>query len=321
MGLTNVLGVHTLACACGMIADVSLPPTFPSLSPSSSSGPEAGILRTAILSHVFKGSIFPQAHRKEYIELLSKFEVALYLDRHRLLVPSMLPARPCYTLHSFNNVFPRPSLKQILASSPETSRLFGALSSCKVDPNTKPSQLDVATHVSEELFRTGLILRRFYFMAYVPSGFWPRLISRFLASTSFTRVILQSLGYKEDEIKEISEQIISGQLGSAVSLEWSYWKTGIELWYKGLSLIRLTEVMPNGNFKDCKSSPSIFEQSSSTPIEPAFDTQDLSFELGGGWMPVEMTPSRGVEIIVPDTVCLSALQKDIQAMLYVNCCV
>ena len=54
------------------------------------SGPEAGILRTTILSHVFKGNVFPQAHRKEYIELLSKFEVALYLDRHRLLVPSML---------------------------------------------------------------------------------------------------------------------------------------------------------------------------------------------------------------------------------------
>lgn len=102
-----------------------------------------------------------------------------------------------------------------------------------------------------------------------------------------------------------------------MSLEWSYWKTGIELWYKGLSLIRLTEVIPGGNFHECKSSPSIFEQSSSNPVEPAFDTQDLSFELCGGWMPVEMTPSRGVEILVPDTVCLAALQKDVRAMLYV----
>ena len=278
-------------------------------------GPEAGILRTTVLSHVFKGSIFPQAHRKEYIELLSKFEVALYLDRQRLLVPSMLPFKPCYTIHSFNSVFPRPSLRQILASSPETSRLFGALSTGKIDPNVKPSQLAAATHMSEELFRTGLVLRRLYFMTYVPSGFWPRLISRFLASSSFTGVILQSLGYSEDQIKEISDQIISGQLGGAVSLEWSYWKSGIELWYKGLSLIRLTEVMPGGSFQDCKPSPSIFDQSSSTPIEPAFDTQDLSFELGGGWMPVEMTPSRGVEIFVPDTVCLAALQKDVQAML------
>ena len=293
-----------------------LPPTFHS-PPSTPLGPEAGILRTTVLSHVFKGNIFPQAHRKEYIELLSKFEVALYLDRHRLLVPSMLPVRPCYTMHSFNNIFPRPSLKQILASSPETSRLFGALSTAKIDSNVKPSQLDVAAHVSEELFRTGLILRRFYFMTYVPSGFWPRLISRFLASASFTSIVLQSLGYDEVQIKEISDQIVSGELGGAVSLEWSYWKTGIELWYKGLSLIRLSEVMPNGNFQDCKSSPSIFDQSSSSPIEPAFDTQDLSFELSGGWMPVEMTPSRGVEIIVPDTVCLAALHSDVKAMLYV----
>lgn len=232
----------------------------------------------------------------------------------------MLPIKPCYTIHSFDSVFPRPSLKQILACSPETSRLFGALSTGKIEPSVKPSQLAVATHVSEELFRTGLILRRFYFMTYVPSGFWPRLISRFLASHNFTGVILQSLGYSEDQIKEISDQIISGQLGGAVSLEWSYWKTGIELWYKGLSLIRLTEVIPGGYFDECKSSPSIFEQSSSTPIEPAFDTEDLSFELFGGWMPVDMTPSRGVEILVPDTVCLAALQKDVQALLYVWSC-
>ena len=187
------------------------------------SGPEAGILRTTVLSHVFKGNVFPQAHRKEYIELLSKFEVALYLDRHRLLVPSMLPVRPLYTIHFFDNVFPRPSLRQILACSPETSRLFGALSSGKVDPNAgKPSQLAVATHVSEEMFRTGLILRRFYFMTYVPSGFWPRLISRFLASAKFTGVILQSLGYSEEQIKEISDQIISGQLGNLIMKIFQY---------------------------------------------------------------------------------------------------
>ena len=50
-------------------------------------------------------------------------------------------------------------------------------------------------------------------MTYVPSGFWPRLISRFLASAKFTGVILQSLGYSEEQIKDISDQIISGQLG------------------------------------------------------------------------------------------------------------
>lgn len=292
-------------------------------------GPEAGILRSSVLAHVFKGKLFPQQHRKEYIELLGKFEVALSLDRNRLLVPSMLSPSPHYTIHTFRNLFPRPSLRQILARSPETPRLFGnkvtqvfttlstdnAASSedeC-ADTNTDlehSSQLSVASHISEELCRTGLILRRFYFMTYVPSGFWPRLISRFLTSSRFCMIVLQSLGFPEDQIKEVSSQLISGQMNNAISIEWSYWQTGIELWYKGLSLIRVAEILPNGTFQNCDPSPSIFEQSRTSPVEPAFDTDDLSFELNGNWMPVDMTPNRGVEIIVPDTVCPALLQQE-----------
>jgi len=292
-------------------------------------GPEAGILRSSVLAHVFKGKLFPQQHRKEYIELLGKFEVALSLDRNRLLVPSMLSPSPHYTIHTFRNLFPRPSLRQILARSPDTPRLFGnkvtqvftapgtdsAASSedeC-ADTDTDlehPSQLSVASHISEELCRTGLILRRFYFMTYVPSGFWPRLISRFLTSSRFCMIVLQSLGFPEDQIKEVSSQLISGQMNNAISIEWSYWQTGIELWYKGLSLIRVAEILPNGTFKNCDPSPSIFEQSRTSPVEPAFDTDDLSFELNGNWMPVDMTPNRGVEILVPDTVCPALLQQE-----------
>lgn len=89
--------------------------------PSSCAGPEAGILRTSALSHVFKGKLFPQAHRKEYIELLGKFEVALLLDRNRLLVPSMLPSSPRYTLHHSCSCCPRPSLRSILTQVPRTN--------------------------------------------------------------------------------------------------------------------------------------------------------------------------------------------------------
>lgn len=288
-------------------------------------GPEAGILRTSVLSHVFKGNVFPQAHRKEYIELLGKFEVALYLDRHRLLVPSMLPLKPAYTIHTFKNVFPRPSLCQILASSPETSRLFGQdQTTVKQDPHlerdeSRPSEVVVASHVAEDLFCTGFILRRFYFMTYVPSGFWPRLISRFLASTDISGAVLKCLGYEEDKITEISEQIIAGQLGSGVSLEWSYWKTGIELWYKGLSLLRVSEILPGGTFQDCKSSPSIFQQSSSNPIEPSEAADDLSFELNGSWMPVDMTPNRGIEVLVADTVCLAMIHRELEEARTARC--
>ena len=284
---------------------------------STHSGPEAGILRTINLSHLFKGNVFPQEYRKEYVELLGKFEVALFLDQHRLLVPSMLPAKPLYTLHKFTNVFPRPSLLKILSMSPDTCKLFSSPSERQGDlehslEDKAESRLAVATHISEELFRTGLLLRRFYFMTYVPSGFWPRLISRFLASKEFGEVLLLSLGFDKSQIKAEMEELISGAHAGAVSLEWSYWKTGIELWYKGLSLIRVAELFPDGSFHDCKPSPSIFENTWTTPIEPAVDSVDLSFDLNGHWMPVDMTPSRGIEIIVPDTVCLAQLNKELE---------
>ena len=252
--------------------------------------------------------------------------MALYLDRHRLLVPSMLPTKPRYTLHVFDNVFPRPNLFQILSHSPEASKLFSSPESTHVNDNRDLDQsqesvdggidthLAVAAHMSEELFRTGLILRRFYFMTYVPSGFWPRLISRFLSSNEFGKILLRSLGYDKDQILEIMEQLVSGVQAGAVSLEWSYWKSGIELWYKGLSLLRVSEILPEGSFHDCKPSPSIFEQSATTPFEPAVDTADLSFDLNGLWMPVDMTPNRGIEIIIPDTVCLAMLQKEVEQM-------
>ena len=298
-------------------------------------GPEAGILRTTVLAHVFKGNIFPQAHRKEYIELLGKFEVALYLDRYRLLVPSMLPQVPAFTIHRFKNVFPRPSLAFILRHSPETPRLFGhselaplppstALKSQSSTPNRDkeedtqsrlaniPTSLAVAAHTSDELYRTGLILRRFYFMTYVPSGFWPRLISRYLASSEFVTIVLRTLGYNEEQVKELSESLISGESRGSVDLEWSYWKTGIELWYKGLSLMRVTEILSQGIFHNCKPSSSIFMQSETSPVEPSVDVHDLTFELGGNWVPVDMNPNRGIEILVPDTVSLSMLQTEVQ---------
>lgn len=78
--------------------------------------------------------------------------------------------------------------------------------------------------------------------------------------------------------------------------------------------MRVSELLPGGSFDGCKPSPSIFEQSATIPIEPAWDAKDLSFDLSGHWMPVEMTPTRGIEIIVPDTVCLALLQKEVADM-------
>ena len=100
---------------------------------------------------------------------------------------------------------------------------------------------------------------------------------------------------------------------TTVSLEWSYWQTGIELWYQGCSLLRVAEIMPKG-FPNCEPCPREFSSAgSSTPIEPSLDSDDLSFQLGQQWMPVEMTPNSGVEILVPDHVYPSVLRQQYSA--------
>ena len=151
-------------------------------------------------------------------------------------------------------------------------------------------------------------------MTYVPSGFWPRLISRFLTCSVFVGVVLRALGHTEAELKERVNRVTTGETSKAVGLEWTYWKTGIEFWYKGLSLLRVTEILAEEIFEGCESSPSIFEQSCTVPIKPLEAVQDLSFELNKQWMPVQSpeSPNHGIEILVPDTVCPAVLRREME---------
>ena len=239
----------------------------------------------------------------------------MMLDRERLLVPSMLNAQPSFTLHSFPTTFPRPPLPHILSTCPDSAKLFDGETSHSPSSPASPTllpcdPLSTISLLSEELCHTGLLLRRFYFMTYVPSGFWPRLLSRFLTSTSFVSVVLRALGCEPDHIQKEALRVVSGETSGAIGLEWSYWNTGIELWYKGLSLLRVCEILPNYTFVDCKPSPSIYEQTCREPLDPTSDTTNLSFEINGSWVPVDLSPTRGVEVVVSDVVCPVLLRQE-----------
>lgn len=282
-------------------------------------GPEAGILKTSVLSHIFKGKLFPHALRKEYIELLSKFEVALLLDRNRMLVPSMLPLSPTQTLYHFKTVFPRPPIAYLLqqtrlhsSGSNDFLPPFSSMSDPLVLP--VPKSFSAATSKGPELYRTGLLLRRFYFMTYVPSGFWPRLISRFLTTPDFSMIVLKALGFHGKQIDEIIKLMVSGDVSTLVDLEWSYWTTGVEFWYRGYSLLRVAEIRTEGTFQDCYpplSQSSSYSRTPSIPYEPTEDCEDLSFQLHGQWLAVDQTPTTGLEILVPDHICPSVLEFEL----------
>lgn len=285
----------------------------------SSVGPEAGILKTSVLSHIFKGKLFPQSLRREYIELLGKFEVALLLDRNRLLVPSMLPLSPSHTMHRFKTIFPRPNISYLLNQAQHrVSADHNLLSpfSAMSDPLVQKVPMVFSTEQTPFIYRTGLLLRRFYFMTYVPSGFWPRLISRFLTVSDFSIIVLKALGFDEKQINEIVKVIVAGDVSTIVNLEWSYWKTGVEFWYQGYSLLRVAEIRPDGTFQDCipKSNKTGSGWTPTIPFEPSEDCDDLSFQLHGQWFAVDQTPNTGLEILVPDYICPSVIEKEMTVL-------
>lgn len=222
----------------------------------------------------------------------------------------MLAKSPQYTVHSYPTVFPRPPLANILSAAFAQLDEEGILS--PYSPSTDPLRSkDVPKKFpdSPSLYRTGLLLRRFYFMTYVPSGFWPRLISRFLTSFDFPAMILKAIGFSDEKISELIPKFISGESTSIVSLEWSYWTTGLELWYQGWSVLRISEIRQEGSFEDCDSSNISHHIPRTTPIEPAIDVDDLSFRLNGTWLHVDQAPNTGLEILIPDYVCPSELAQ------------
>ena len=182
-------------------------------------------------------------------------------------------------------LFPRPTLQQILDSVTEAG-----------NPDNQ-----MYPHF------TKLLLRRFYFMAHLPSGFWPRLTSRFLTDNAFFTIVLGGLGYDKSDI----DQIIKNK--NVTDLSWTYWKTGIELWCQNTSILRVTEILHEGALRHCLSTPSPLVVSSSEAIDPAKDSAYLLFDLQGQYHPVDISGApRGLEIIVSDCISRKVLNAALQ---------
>lgn len=101
-------------------------------------------MKSSDLSHIFKSDRFPSQFINEYVNLLNKFEMALPLISHHLLVPSLLPEKQIRGHH-----ISAPGLNTV-----------------------------VATAMNMMTYTENRVIRRQYLMSYVPSGFWARLITR-----------------------------------------------------------------------------------------------------------------------------------------------
>ena len=186
-------------------------------------------------------------------------------------------------------------------------------------------------------------------MLYMPSGFWPRLISRMMSNSSVLDLIRELLGsalddseelcaYKESKGYEgIGDRSFMTVAGHS-KLNWSYWKTGIELWIEGKSVLRVSEIMGqdfysecawcpqddsednnnNNKYKETRRQPEM--QSLTTgnhksgvgPIDPWTDTSTLLFAFGGAYTAVNALKRKGLEILIPDVICLNTVRDSSQ---------
>lgn len=97
-------------------------------------------------SQIFKGEKrFPTEMVLKYVELMSKFEVAIKISERFLLIPSLLPDQQ----------------KQ-----------------CPVLTDNESEDLRKAMNIGAYL--SANVIRRQYLMSYIPSGFWARLLTRYL---------------------------------------------------------------------------------------------------------------------------------------------
>lgn len=106
----------------------------------------------AEISGLFTQRDIPPHMKDRYITLLEKFEVALKINRHQMIIPSLMTEKASY---------PKPD--DVLSDIPSANL----------------EEVEALYHPP---------LRRFWFADFVPAGFWPRLICRVATDQQIGRV-------------------------------------------------------------------------------------------------------------------------------------
>lgn len=164
-----------------------------------------GILKESNVAFIFHDSRrFPSKYFPQYLQLLERFEIALSLGNHQRLIPSMLPMeRPAI------NFTDPPSQDPPRPSSSEDSKLKQISAVRATLTGSKPPQDGLRV-----MSAPASCIRRRYQMAYTPSGFWSRLISRLIIN-------LKRSGLMEEQA--------ASQSGPPII----YWRRGIVVIHSG----------------------------------------------------------------------------------------
>ena len=287
-----------------------------------------GIMLLDDLKHVFKTSAAVSLSAKSYIvNLLNKFEVGLTWDSRTLLIPSLLPTeamlnsripgiesrvtiplrtrgwghrgrRPNNT--SAGTVGNNPaflaqgqlggSKHEQRSRSVPARRLLGSrdisapMGAHRRDEKRMPRDYELSQRTEPDH-----VIRRLVLLAYLPSGFWSRLLSRILGDDTVVEIIRSYF-----QIPPEAEQ--DPQIGKIISEnkpEWVCWQTGLELQYLDTAIFSVKEILPR----------------SATSM--SYHSMDMMAKLEGRWTEVEQTGSAILEICLPqDTVVIKRPIKD-----------
>ena len=138
-----------------------------------------GILKESNVAFIFRDSKrFPSKFFSQYLQLLERFEIALSLGNGLRLIPSMLPfQRPL-----MNFVDPEPISHQSEVEDKLMLRKDIISSTSSEEEATKPKASGAPRIVDgvKVIDNPIVCIRRRYKMAYIPSGFWSRIISRLI---------------------------------------------------------------------------------------------------------------------------------------------
>ncbi|KAK6169175.1 hypothetical protein SNE40_020275 [Patella caerulea] len=271
-----------------------------------------GIMQIENLKFLFKSSAFQHDDIQKYItNLLGKFEVALQFDDKNLLLPSLLPKEK----ELRTSIIHKTDIRIPVRRSEQTSVnvKYAVLQSTyeerfTIDRQAIPSPISVGksqfytgpqTFHNCSIQESPLILlkmkpscnpifsfTRLYFMTYIPSGFWPRLITRVLADSTLFDVITELFELPPD-LLEKSEDV---RALSGSNPDWRCWQTGLELLHYGFEMLRIREVFMNSpvsvcDYAECRikcavdSEWGFLDIYRSKILEITFPTDSLTFHL------------------------------------------
>ena len=167
----------------------------------------------------------PKHFMEAIIKLLSKFELAIPLDRNTFLIPSLLQSREAneseFSAESY--YFPRNDNDTKYKNAKRIS-----LSALNPPINVECS-LVISHHNTREvvLHSTGMCYRRIFVANYISVNFWTRVIARFLSSAESFQKIICSNCFTNVHCESLVE-VGSANIGG-LPCRWSYGKNHIIL--------------------------------------------------------------------------------------------